>query len=425
MKNATRAALFLVCISFAYLGCTPEETPVTEVQAPTPTQTVPPTIESFSPQSAFAGEQVTILGTGFGQLPIGIQVFFGDVEAQVVSASSTKIVVVVPEGAPDKKIQVKAEGGQAFTDEAFTVFDYDIYIVGNVTSGGSRTWKNNILQEPFDSSFNMVHNGIQIENDDVYILGTRGISSTNGQIRAWKNQDPLQIDLDLFSRSSSRDIFVEDNGEVSIVGFVNLNGNERGALWQGKETLPVSYVDGSVFNAVTKNSGLTFIVGDNNFNPSIWVDSNEFPLPIEGNNFGSAVDITIVNNTEYIVGIVGDTPALARPAIWINRQLSFLPFPDGLDDFQITTVTVDGDGNYYVVGNSRENGVRNAVIWRNGVFSFIDKSDVTQNSAFDVAIFQGNTYVVGTIGGQAVVWKNGEPTYLGGGIARSIFIVEK
>ncbi|MEL6973883.1 MAG: IPT/TIG domain-containing protein [Bacteroidota bacterium] len=504
MKNATRAALFLVFISFAYLGCTPEETPTTEIQAPIPTQTLPPSIESFSPQSAFAGEQITILGTGFGQLPIGIQVFFGDVEAQVVSASSTKIVVIVPEGAEEEKIQVKAEGGQAFTDEAFglilptienfspksgfvgeqvtltgtgfsqilpdiqvffgnveaqvvsvsstqivvvvpegardreielkaggvqvftneafSVFDFDMYVVG------SRVWKNNILLESIDFSFNsFLLNGIQIENNNVYVLGTKGANTLNSQMRTWKNGQPLQIDLDLFSRSLSSDILIEDD-DISILGNAVLNGIQRGALWQGNESqsLPIAFLGdtNSEFSAFTNANGTTFIVGRNTFTPSIWVNGTAFSLPLAGNISGRARDIAIANNTtEYIVGEVSSFDTSGQPVIWINRELNSLPLPDGLGVVQITGVVADDKGNYYIVGYVNDNGFFKAIIWKNGIFSFLSNDPFS--FAYDVTVFRDDIYVAGSIGGQAVVWKNGEPTYLGAGQARAIAITEK
>ncbi|MEL6305189.1 MAG: IPT/TIG domain-containing protein [Bacteroidota bacterium] len=508
MKNATLAALLLVFISFTYLGCTPEETPVTEVQAPTPTQTVPPTIESFSPQSAFAGEQVTILGTGFGQLPIGIQVFFGDVEAQVVSASSTKIVVIVPEGAEEEKIQVKAEGGQAFTDEAFglilptiesfspksgfvgeqvtltgtgfnqilpdiqvffgdmeaqvisatstkivvvvpegapdekielraegvqlftdeafSVFDFDMYVVGSQSGVGSQIWKNNMLQEAMiDFSSNSFLNGIQIVENDIYVLGTN-----NNQIGVWKNQQLLPIELDLFPASFSKDISIED-GDISIVGNVVLNGIQRGALWQGNEpqALPVAFVGdaNSKFNAYTKNNGISFIVGStiSDQNAIVWVDNTLFALPEGENNFSSATDIAIANNsTEYIVGTVSSIAVPEQPVVWINRELNVLPIPDILTDIEIKAVAADDNGNYYVVGHGFENGFSKAVIWKNGVFSFLSNTD-DFSFANDVTVFRDDIYVVGRIGSQAVVWKNGEPTYLGEGEANAIAIAEK
>ena len=427
MKNATRAFLLLVCISFTYLGCTPEEIPTTEVQAPIPTQTVPPTIESFSPQSAFAGEQVTINGTGFGQLPIGIQVFFGDVEAQVVSASSTKIVVVVPEGAEEEKIQVKAEGGQAFTDEAFTVFDFDMYIVGS----NAQIWKNNILQESIAIPSNPILNGIQSLENDIYLLGTN-----NNQIGVWKNQEPLPIDLDVFSNSSSEDIFVSEM-EVAIVGRGVINGTLRGTLWRGSnsQTLPVAFVGeaSTEFSAIAINHGSTFIVGRTNvFNsssssPTVWVNNTSFPLPlpITENKGGKTEDIAIANNgTEYIVGKVFSN----KPIIWINRELNVLPLPGGLTPvfMEITAVTVDENGNYYVIGYVNDSdGVIKAVIWKNGIFSFLSNDIDSFSLANDVTVFRDDIYVVGTIGGQAVVWKNGEPTYLGAGRANAIAITEK
>ncbi|MDP5112451.1 MAG: IPT/TIG domain-containing protein, partial [Flavobacteriaceae bacterium] len=65
-----------------------------------------PTITSFLPTNARAGETITITGTGFDSTISNNIVFFGTVKAPVVSSTSTEIVVTVPNGATHSLLNV-------------------------------------------------------------------------------------------------------------------------------------------------------------------------------------------------------------------------------------------------------------------------------------------------------------------------------
>lgn len=68
----------------------------------------PPNIKSFQPLAAAPGETVTITGTVFEGL---VSVRFGDVEAEIVSATFTEIEVLVPPGIVQEYIYVETSGG--------------------------------------------------------------------------------------------------------------------------------------------------------------------------------------------------------------------------------------------------------------------------------------------------------------------------
>lgn len=79
-------------------------------------------ISSITPTSAAVGESVTINGTGFASTASGNTVtFMGNAEATITSASTTQLVVTVPQGAQDGPITVEANGLSASSSTAFTV----------------------------------------------------------------------------------------------------------------------------------------------------------------------------------------------------------------------------------------------------------------------------------------------------------------
>ncbi|MFF4160310.1 RHS repeat-associated core domain-containing protein [Streptomyces sp. NPDC001678] len=76
---------------------------------------------SLVPVRAAAGAKVTLSGTGFATTTAGNAVSFGGRTAQVLSASPTRLVVTVPEGAPGGRISVASGGTSAESPESFTL----------------------------------------------------------------------------------------------------------------------------------------------------------------------------------------------------------------------------------------------------------------------------------------------------------------
>lgn len=83
-----------------------------------------PTIAAFAPQTGGAGTAVTISGQNFDIDPAGDRVTFGALQASVVSASATQLVVSVPNGATNGPITVTTAGGSATTTAPFVVAAY-------------------------------------------------------------------------------------------------------------------------------------------------------------------------------------------------------------------------------------------------------------------------------------------------------------
>lgn len=80
-----------------------------------------PVITSFTPVSGPIGAQVTIAGTNFSATPADNTVYFGAVKADVQSASSTSLTVIVPAGATYQPISVTVNNLIAYTVNPFTV----------------------------------------------------------------------------------------------------------------------------------------------------------------------------------------------------------------------------------------------------------------------------------------------------------------
>ena len=66
-----------------------------------------PIINDFAPQTGFIGSTVTITGANFSAIPTTNQVFFGAIQATIVSSSFGTLEVRVPEGSTTALISVK------------------------------------------------------------------------------------------------------------------------------------------------------------------------------------------------------------------------------------------------------------------------------------------------------------------------------
>jgi hypothetical protein len=99
--------------------------PVAIFGNPTVTVTRPcVTIIDFSPKSGDAGSPVTITGHDFSTIAGNNQVYFGNVQATVLTATANRLLVVVPGGASTGKIKVISNTYSSVSESDFTVVPY-------------------------------------------------------------------------------------------------------------------------------------------------------------------------------------------------------------------------------------------------------------------------------------------------------------
>ena len=80
-----------------------------------------PTITNFSPTFGVVGSSVTIYGSGFSTITSNNTVFFGGIEASIVSNTSTEIIVTVPSSIPYAPISVYTDSLVSVSSERFNV----------------------------------------------------------------------------------------------------------------------------------------------------------------------------------------------------------------------------------------------------------------------------------------------------------------
>lgn len=85
------------------------------------------TLSSFTPASGPVGSQVTIAGANFSGNAAGNIVYFGDVRATVVNATTTSLTVTVPAGASHKPLTVTTNGLIRYTKPFIVTFPGAVY----------------------------------------------------------------------------------------------------------------------------------------------------------------------------------------------------------------------------------------------------------------------------------------------------------
>lgn len=110
--------LLLVSLSAAITACKHDTDTGNTPQPQPPAKT---TITSVDPATAPVGSTITISGTNFSTNPASNTVTIGGVQATIVSATPTSIVVVVPAGAANGPVSVTSGGQTAQSPGTFTV----------------------------------------------------------------------------------------------------------------------------------------------------------------------------------------------------------------------------------------------------------------------------------------------------------------
>ncbi|MFN3446249.1 MAG: FG-GAP-like repeat-containing protein, partial [Bacteroidia bacterium] len=135
VRTATSGSMYITWtsdISQVASGWSSSWTSGTPPPPPPPILGPLPTITSFSPTMGNVGIVDTIVGTNFSTIPADNVVYFGASRAQVLSATTTQLLVNVPLGITHKPISVTRNGLTAFSSKPYsTTFSYTDSIRAN------------------------------------------------------------------------------------------------------------------------------------------------------------------------------------------------------------------------------------------------------------------------------------------------------
>ncbi len=315
----------------------------------------------MNPVSGGYGTELVISGSDFSSNPAENIVTIGGINAEVKTAISTTLTVIVPaldEG--DLPVRISTEAGSA--DAGTFKYIYDVFVAGTeMNSEGfqvAKYWKNGTSIGLSDGNSTISVGSITISGNTIYVVGTE-YKASDRIIKLWING--IESNVTTSTRASAFDIKT-DGADVYIAGYENKGSQDIATYW--KNGVPTYLTDGS--------------------RPALLRS-----IAISGGNIYAA-------GFEY-----NEIKAVAK--YWKNGVPVALT--DGQRSASSRTIAVEGS-DVYVCGVEYENSVETAKFWKNGIETILgDKT----NRSFTVAmaVKGSSTHITGMDNGSGRYWKNG------------------
>jgi len=310
-----------------------------------------PTISAFLPTKGSIGSTVIISGTNFNATAANNFVYFGDVKANVLTATTTSIAVVVPAGASYKPISVTVNNLTAYSFLPFTV----------TFSGDHNDFTANSFSEKMDSSWGFIANDI-------------GSTDLDGD----GDVDPVIVN------TASSFITVLKNN--SSIGSISLSYSTLAKFSTGPSPVSISFgdLDGDTKQDIIVNckaNGLSIFKNSSTIESiqlTRWIDlvtgsSPAFSMVSDIDSDGKP-DIVCTNSGSNNISVFRNT---STPGV--ISFASKIDFSTGKRPYGLTIADIDGDGVVeLVVGNKDDFSVS---IFKNnsspGTISLGTKTDIT------------------------------------------------
>ena len=300
-------------------------------------------------------------------------------------------------------------------DDPVTPDPKNIYVSGYVdptNSGQTRAtyWKNGQPNYLSESTVVSKSKGIYVaDNGDVYVCGY--IQNSNFILNAcyWKNG--VLTNLGSATVSSSAEKIVVNGSDIYVIGEeTNSSAIELAVLWKNGVKTTLSTIESYTRDLVV--SGADVYVGGAQKNAS-----GILVAKIWKNNVAST--ITNGTTTAAVFGLkVGGEGDYAK--LWKNGNASYLSL--GVNYAMGSKVDVVGSDVYVAGYEYNSGGFSIAKIWKNGDATSLSDG-LTYSEAADLKISGSDVYAVGRYGSKAILWKNNVQTELSAtGAANSIFI---
>lgn len=279
---------------------------------------LPPVISTFSPTRGERGATVAINGRNFSNIASENRVFFSSIEAVITSATSTKLVVMVPEGAETGKISI-------------TVNEMAVASTSNFT----------VLLEPIITGLSH-YTGIR--GSEIKIMGS------NFSTVASENKIKFASGITTAKTSTSTELTVIVPGSATS-GFIAVSVN--GFEVSGPEFIVILPPVIFGFSTTSLLPGDLLTISGSNFdddysrNVVILSAANiEYPVEIISGT-ASELQVSIPESmtaNSYIVKVVSKQQAVSRGTLNVNPILTSFT-PEGGSALTLVTVYGSGFGN--------------------------------------------------------------------------------
>ncbi|MBO9563048.1 MAG: VCBS repeat-containing protein [Niastella sp.] len=263
-----------------------------------------PSITSFSPLSAKAGQQVTIQGTNFSSITSNNRVTFGTVNGKVISASPTSLTVIVPSGASYYPIQLTTNGYSAQSRLPFTL-TFESGGLGVKPQDFKSTWIASVAYSPDHAQTHDLDGDqkpdIAILNDGMYADLYRNTSTEQGvsfaarrRLQVSNNTSlPIRMRINDLNNDGRPDLIVSNQWTDVIVTMKN-NSTPGTFSFDYPQLVSPTYV-GRGFTHITVNDidmdGKADLVASDNHPSSIFIYRNTSSADVI--QFAGGIDMNV------------------------------------------------------------------------------------------------------------------------------------
>jgi hypothetical protein len=312
-----------------------------------------------------------------------------------------------------------------------------VYICGYEMNANGKNvakyWKDEVEVVLSDGVKDAVARAIWVEGNDIYLAGSRKVS-TAGSLSVpvyWKNGVLSDLSSDPAVLSEANDIFVQGQNVYIVGNERNEDGVSVAKLWVNAAVTNLSdgIVDAGATGVFVQN-GTIHVVGwqstssVNSASKAIhWTDGVPQELPSYDSQ-SSAFDVEVYNGDIYIGGVLQFDNGYYKNMLWKNNQPQY-------STLALTSVQANGmflnKGDIYMAG-SLEDSQCTACYWKNEnleVLCPVFPSEDILESAMGICVENEDVYVVG-VGSNStdsgligMFWKNGVPRRLGNSIYNS------
>jgi hypothetical protein len=314
-----------------------------------------PKINSFTPTSGSIGAQITLSGSNFNTTAVNNSVYFGSVKANIVSATTTSLVVTVPTGANYGPLKV--------TNAANNLSCYSNAYFTPIFSPSVTTLTTSDFSSRSDFTVNTNPNAtLAADVDDDGKLDIVVANAGSNNISVFLNTSSFgsisfATKVDFATGNSPLALFAADidgDGKIDII-TTNSTANTISVMRNTSVTGTASFAAKVDFSTATTPGSVS--VAD-----------------IDGDG---KLDVAVANRGSASVSVFRNTSTTG-----VINFATKVDFSTATNPYSIATGDIDGDGNIDIAVANRNSA--SVSVLRNtsttGVISFATKADFTTNS---------------------------------------------
>ncbi len=395
MKKIVYVTSLVLAMALSIMACKEEETPEPVVEGI-------PKVSEFTPKAGPAGTVVTITGEDFSATSEANLVLFGTELATVLEASSTQLVVEVPEIPDDEptsfNIRVTVDNKFGTSTEpynvttsitlneiALTLFpqEVDTLVITNIDE----------FINPKVTFVSDNEESITVNEEGHLTILSAGEATVTASIGEFKTSCDILV-LPGFLATGSK-----DNGDDTSVAM----------FWDNKAA---SELEGnginSIGSAMVKTENDTLIVGADRFDTevaAIWTNGEAEALPSDEMS-AFATSIMMDGTDQLVAGMQVNEESILEAVLWTNGFQEVIG--DGLTEENVYDITKRGDD--VVLGGYKYNEETEhfvATLWINGEAQSL--SNGSSNAEVNAVANNGEEVLaVGYEGLNATLWRNDE-----------------